>query len=174
MKWIEVILSFLRDGFSSKVDMNALVFETPGIDAELALKEVDALIEWNKERKAWNERRIRAKMASAGDSTIPRGFSIGDFGLDEDEVLQLQAEFNGEEDDSDAEDGQRRISTDDIVGEERKRRAKGRELDETNRNSEPDKPQMVELPKLVPVFVEVLRDDLSQKVVMEKNFSQPI
>ena len=169
MKWIEVILAFLRDGFSSKVDMNTLVFSTPGVDVPVALHEIDALIQWNKDRKAWNERRIRAKMASAGESTVPQGgFSVVDFGLDEDEVLHLQAESEDEED-SDSDSGHRKGSgaKDDLVEQERKRRAKkGDEVkDETSRRSEPAKPEVVELLKLVPVFVDGLRKDLSKMVV---------
>ena len=171
MKWIEVILLFLRDGFSSKVDMNALVFETPGIDTAVALKEIESLIQWNKDRKAWNERRLRAKMARAGDSTVPQGgFSAGDFGLDEDEILYLQADFSEDEDeDEDGSDLEIGTKRDNPVEKERKRRAKERSnsgKDETSRSSEPAKPKLVELPKLVPAFVDRLRDDLSQMVAM--------
>ena len=167
MKWIEIILSFLRNGFSSKVDMNALVFQTPGINTSLALKEIDSLIQWNKDRKIWNERRLRAKMASAGESTIPGGgFSVGDFGLDEDEVLHLQADFS-EEEDSDSDGPIKSTNGRDDVEMERRRRAKNSEgwKDETSRSSEPVKPEMMEIVKLVPFFVDVLRMDLSVNVV---------
>jgi len=178
MKWIEVILSFLRDGFASKVDMNALVFSTPGLDVPVALREIDTLIQWNKDRKAWNERRLRAKMASAGESTVPQaGFSVADFGLDEDEVLHLQAESEGEEE-SDEESGQHKssLAKDDFVGQERRRRAKqGIETkDETSRRSEPKKPEVVELLKLVPVFVDSLRGDLSRMVVVADTVDTPV
>lgn len=182
MKWIEVILSFLRDGFSSKLDMNALVFETPGINTHVAMKEIDALIQWNKDRKAWNERRLRAKMASAGDDTMPQGgFSVGDFGLDEDEVLHLQADMSdGEESDTEGhntpplDSKNKDIDKDDWVEKERKKRAKGREKDETSRGSEPVKPDMKELVKLVPVFVNSLRDDLSKMVVTEETLEKAV
>jgi hypothetical protein len=173
MKWIEVILSFLRDGFSSKVDMNVLVFETPGINTELALQEIDALIQWNKDRKAWNERRIRAKMASAGNDTMPQGgFTVGDFGLDEDEVMLLQADMSESEEDSDGDEAHKsELPKDDLVEKERKRRAKGRTnaTDETSRRSEPEKPKMVELVKLVPVFVDNLRSDMGEVIITEDN-----
>jgi hypothetical protein len=167
MKWIELILSFLRDGFSSKVDMNALVFQTSGINISLALNEIDSLIEWNKDRKIWNERRLRAKMASAGESTIPQGgFSVGDFGLDEDEVLLLQADFS-EGEDSDSEGPLKPTNgKDDVVEMERRRRkSSGAGKDEMSRSSEPLKPEVVEILKLVPVFVDLLRQDLSVQVV---------
>jgi hypothetical protein len=181
MKWIEVILSFLRDGFRSKVDMNALIFETPGINTTIAMSEVDALIQWNKDRKAWNERRLRAKMASAEDSTVPQGgFSAGDFGLDEDEVLHLQADISEDEVDSDEEDsGRSHSSREDLVEMERRRRVKSRKgrrsvTDETSRRSEPKKPEAVELQKLVKPFVDGLRDDLSQTVVSEKTVDDAV
>ena len=170
MKWIEVILSFLRNGFSSKIDMNALVFSTPNVDITVALHEIDTIIQWNKDRKTWNERRLRAKMASAGESTVPHGgFSVGDFGLDEDEVLHLQAESEDEVD-SDEETGHDKSGgpNNDLVEQERRRRAKkkGKETkDETSRRSEPVKPEVVELLKLVPKFVDELRGDLSKMVV---------
>jgi hypothetical protein len=174
MRWIEIILSFLRNGFTSKVDMNVLVFETPGVDTDIALKEIDALIQWNKDRKAWNERRIRAKMASAGESTVPQaGFSVKDFGLDEDEVLHLQADLDSEGDDSDAEQKQ---FAGDIVEEERRKRKKEKSggKDETSRRSEPVKPVMVEIVKLVPVFVDRLREDLDQRVVTGEKVGEAV
>jgi hypothetical protein len=157
MKWIEIILSFLRNGLTSqKIDMNRLIFNTPGVDIPLALQELDTLIQWNKNRKEWNARRIQAKLAGAGESTVPRGdFSVGDFGLDEDEVYELAAE--SDDDEEEHHDGG------DIIELERKRRV--RERDETSRRSEPVKPVVRELAKLVPVFVEALRADLSKEVV---------
>lgn len=181
MKWIEVILSFLRDGFSSKIDMNRLVFETPEIDTDIAMTEIEALIQWNKDRKAWNEKRIRAKMASAGETTVPQGgFTVGDFGLDEDEVLLLQADMSeGEDSDSEGHhtpvlDTESTFDKDDWVEKERKKRAKGREKDVTSRGSEPVKPDVTELVKLVPVFVNRLRDDLSKRVVTEETVDKAV
>jgi hypothetical protein len=178
MKWIELILSFLRNGFSSKVDMNALVFQTPGINISLALKEIDSLIQWNKDRKIWNERRLRAKMASAGESTTPQGgFSVGDFGLDEDEVLYLQADFS-EGEDSDSEGPLKFTSETDDIEMERRRQSKekntGAGKDETSRSSEPVKPEVVEILKLVPVFVDVLRVDMSANVVTEEKLDKAV
>lgn len=108
-------------------------------------------------------------MGSAGESTVPQaGFSVGDFGLDEDEVLHLQAESDDEEDE-DEDSGHHKNSgvNDNFVEQERRRRAKqGSETkDETSRRSEPKKPEVVELLKLVPVFVDGLRGDLSRMVV---------
>jgi hypothetical protein len=178
MKWIEIILSFLRNGLGSTVDMNALVYQTPGIDISLALKEVDSLIQWNKDRKLWNERRLQAKMASAGDSTMPQGgFSAGDFGLDEDEVLHMQAESDDEGLESDFEDDHHdHNEKDDFISQERKRRAKKKKewVDETSRSSEPTKPKVVELAKLVPVFVEGLRDDLSKTIITEQTVDRAV
>jgi Domain of unknown function in PX-proteins (DUF3818) len=180
MKWIEVILSFLRNGFSSKVDMNRLVFETPGVDTTVALSEIDALIQWNKDRKAWNERRLRAKMASAEDSTVPQGgFSVADFGLDEDEVLHLQADISEDEeyDSEDEDSGKSSSSRDDLVEMERRRRVKSRRkrsVDETSRRSEPAKPEVVELTKLVGVFVDGLRSDLSKTIVTEETVDHAV
>jgi len=177
MKWIEIILSFLRNGLGSTVDMNALVFETPGIDISLALQELDSLILWNKDRKLWNERRLRAKIASAEDGTIPQGgFSAGDFGLDEDEVLHMQAESDDEGFDSDDEDHHHaQAEKDDFVAEERKGRAKKKGwVDETNRSSEPVKPKITELAKLVPFFVEGLRGDLNKTILTEETVDRAV
>jgi len=115
-------------------------------------------------------------MASAGDSTVPQGgFSVGDFGLDEDEVLNMQAESDDEAVDSDLEE-EHHDEKDDFIGQERKRRAKEKKgwTDETSRSSEPVKPKVTELLKLVPVFVEGLRDDLSQLVVTEEIVDQAV
>ena len=46
--------------------------------------------------------------------------------------------------------------------------------DETSRSSEPVKPEMVEILKLVPVFVDVLRVDLSVKIVAEEKVDNAV
>ena len=85
--------------------------------------------------------------------------------------MHLQADFSEGEDDSDSEEGfKNTTSKDDIIEMERLRRVKTRarmssRKDETRRSSEPDKPEMVEIVKLVPIFVNGLREDLSYKVV---------
>jgi Domain of unknown function in PX-proteins (DUF3818) len=162
MNWVDIILSFLRNGLTSHMDMNALVFHTPGINVPLVLAEIASLVEWNKDRKVWNERRLRAKFARAGEPTIPQGgFSPGDFGLDEDEILQLQADCDYESPDSEMDDHD---DPDDFIALERKRRVK-RMMDETSRKNEPVKPRVTELLKLVPVFVDGLREDLGRRVI---------
>jgi len=179
MRWIEIILAFLRDGFTSQVDMTTLVYETPGVNTDVVMNEIDALIQWNRDRKAWNEWRIRAKMASAGESTVPQaGFTVGDFGLDEDEVLHLHADMtDGEEEDSDGEGGGRRFGgSDDLVEQERRQRIKEKTglKDETSRGSEPVNPEMVEIAKLVPIFVDRLRQDLDQRVVTGQKIQKAV
>jgi len=144
------------------MDMNTLVFHTPGIDVPVVLREIRSLVDWNRDRKAWNQLRLRAKLARAGEPTVPQGgFSPGDFGLDEDEILQLQADSDYESPDSDLDEHD---DADDLIALERKRRAKMM-LDEVTRKNEPVKPQVTELLKLVPGFVDGLREDLGRRVI---------
>jgi len=92
MGWLEDILEFLRHGpKGGKLDMNALfqgAADVKQIDKALAIKEINALIKWQQERKKWHSDKTRQKMAAEG--TNPEGpapgskaFKSSDFGLNE-------------------------------------------------------------------------------------------
>lgn len=99
MGWLEEILSFLRNGPKSgkKLDMNGL-FEAAAargvIDADKAKAEIDAIVQWQHQRRKWHNDKTKQKMAGAGhgapngtkahwSTNGPAGISPGDFGIND-------------------------------------------------------------------------------------------
>jgi hypothetical protein len=95
MGWLEEILAFLRHGPRSgrKLDMNKLfqkAVKNDAIDPAKAMKEIDALIDWQTRRRKWHQDKTRQKMGG-GDSaaakrgswagTAPGGLTPKDFGI---------------------------------------------------------------------------------------------
>jgi hypothetical protein len=92
MGWMEGILEFLRNGpKGGKLDMNALfqgAVDMGQINKEEAIKEIDALIKWQEERKKWHQDKTRQKMAADGTIGVEAApgsttFRGSDFGLNE-------------------------------------------------------------------------------------------
>ncbi|KAK9366414.1 hypothetical protein V1509DRAFT_629816 [Lipomyces kononenkoae] len=192
MLWIEDILRFLRDGPKSTVDMNELFSmatmtevipleadEKVTVDRDLLMKEIDSMIEWNRQRKAWREQRVRDKLRegqrrangedvddeqigedgmdeSEWKKTIPQLLKGGDFGLHDDDLEDLAIDHSNMSSDESEDDDDEWL---DPV--EYERRARARRNRRHGRNGEPPKPTTVEIPKLVGPFVEQLRMVLS-------------
>ena len=94
MGWLEGILEFLRHGpKGGKLDMNALfqgAVDMSQIDRDAAVAEINALVEWQEERKKWHQDKTRQKMAAegagAGAVEVSPGsqtFRSSDFGINE-------------------------------------------------------------------------------------------
>lgn len=94
MGWLEGILDFLRHGpKGGKLDMNALfqgAVDMSQITKSVAIEEINALINWQKERKRWHHDKTRQKMAAEGSGSgsidgLPglETFRSSDFGLNE-------------------------------------------------------------------------------------------
>ncbi|KAK9496229.1 hypothetical protein V1508DRAFT_347229 [Lipomyces doorenjongii] len=188
MLWIEEILRFLRDGPKSTVDMNELFIdataaevissqtdEKVAVDKDRLMKEIDSMIEWNRQRKAWREKKLRDKLREGqrrvnGENvddeeideddidetewkkTLPQLLRGGDFGLRDEDLEDLaidQSNLSGGESEDDDEEWLDSI--------EYERRARARRNRRGGRNGEPTKPTTVEIPKLVGPFVERLR-----------------
>lgn len=165
MGWIEGILDFLRNGpAGGTMDINALFQGAAGagqIDRDLALAEVNQLIQWQEDRKRWHLNKTRQKMAAEGTSgdTVPgmTTFKGADFGLDEadledltisDEASDASDEYSGDED------------ADDPIALERRRRTK--KQDQLRRSAgEPIKPELTEILKLADPFNSMLRHVLA-------------
>lgn len=166
MGWLEGILEFLRHGpKGGKLDMNALfqgAVDMGQIDRSIAINEINALVQWQGDRKKWHQGKTRQKMAAEGSSSISRPaisepppgsttFSSSDFGLDESDLADLGSlspfSSEGEEDEEDDADP---------ISSERKRRAK--KQDHLRRSAgEPVKPLIKELPKMKESFLAMLR-----------------
>ncbi|KAH7060470.1 hypothetical protein B0J12DRAFT_649076 [Macrophomina phaseolina] len=168
MGWIEGILEFLRKGppGGGKLDMNGLFqqgLEQGTIEKQTAIREINSLIKWQTARKKWHQDKTRRKMAQGGDEGADLvgmgigGFRSSDFGLNADDLADLNIE--DEDDDADSMEG----SDDDpdpIVAERNRRLRRREQLKSTA--GEPQKPQVSELRKLHPSFLSMLRSVLAE------------
>ncbi|KAK9476561.1 hypothetical protein V1514DRAFT_336562 [Lipomyces japonicus] len=188
MLWIEEILRFLREGPNGTIDMNDLVNEVTLktsnnfdeiVDRDVLINEVDSLIDWNKQRKLWREKKLRDRLRegdrrAAGENvddeeidsedideaewkaTIPQLLRGGDFGLHDDDLDEFAVDQDVMSSDEDE------IDEADLLDPiEYERRARARKHRRGGRNSEPLKPVAVEIPKVVEAFMERLRIILS-------------
>jgi hypothetical protein len=164
MGWIEGILEFLRKGpKNGTLNVNAL-FEggvSAGvIDKDKTIAEIDSLIAWQEARKKWHNDKTRQKMAAegqAGSDMMPAAmnFSSADFGLDEDELEEMNM-VDGSDSEMDAEEEDEL----DPIAAERRRRAK--QQDRLRRSAgEPTKPPVSESHKLKENFLVMLREVLA-------------
>ncbi|KAK7540711.1 uncharacterized protein J3D65DRAFT_616264 [Phyllosticta citribraziliensis] len=169
MGWIEGILEFLRKGPSSgrKLDMNALVagaLEAGVIEKTAAIKEINSLIKWQAARKKWHSDKTRQKMAQGGDEggEVMMGMGIGgfkssDFGLHADDIEDLNIDADDSETYSDEDSDE---DADPIIAERKRRARRAEQL--KSKSGEPPKPQVVELRKLHPAFLNMLRSVLAE------------
>lgn len=163
MGWIEDILEFLRKGpKNGKLNINAL-FEgavSMGIvDKETVIAEVDKLIAWQEARKKWHHDKTRQKMAaesSTGFDAILSSFNSSDFGLDQEDLEELDYD---EQDESDEEE--EAADEEDPIEAERRRRAKRRDR-LRRRAGEPEKPPVSEIHKMQENFIVMLRQVLAE------------
>ncbi|SMQ45922.1 unnamed protein product [Zymoseptoria tritici ST99CH_3D7] len=166
MTWIEGILDFLRNGpKGGKLDMNALfqgAVDSNQIDRNLALQEINSLIKWQTARKRWHSDKTRQKMASAGGDSSDMGglaatFKPSDFGLNPQDLQDLDMGDEDDDEDSESEDD----DGEDPIGAERKRRQKRQDMLKRTAG-EPIKPEIQELHKMMPSFLAMLRMTLAE------------
>ncbi|KAI9740392.1 MAG: hypothetical protein M1834_004972 [Cirrosporium novae-zelandiae] len=152
MGWIEDILEFLRLGpKGGKLDMNALfqgAVDAGQVDSEKAIAEIDSLIRWQECRKKWHIQKTKQKMAVQSNQP-GQMFKSSDFGLDEADLEDL----NMVDDESDTEDEESDEDSDELVAERRRRLRAHAGM--------PEKPEVPELEKLKPGFLDLLRGVLA-------------
>lgn len=178
MGWLEGILEFLRHGpKGGKFDMNALfqgALDMGTINRDTAVSELNALIAWQMARKKWHQDKTRRKMAAEGTgegtasmasrtnaSGAAAGFKSSDFGLNDMDIQDLGLgpdDLSSESEDDDAMDA---AEAADPIAAERRRRARLQEA-LRSRAGEPVKPEVSELPKMMPGFVTMLRMVLAE------------
>ncbi|KAF2204196.1 hypothetical protein GQ43DRAFT_365136 [Delitschia confertaspora ATCC 74209] len=171
MGWLEGILEFLRHGprGGGKLDMNALfqnAMDSGIIDKKKAIREINSLIRWQTARKKWHQDKTRQKMASGGGDEhgdIMEGFTsafkTSDFGLNEMDLQDLELDDDGAYDDSESEEELDDMQ--DPIAAERKRRARAQEK-LRSKAGEPKKPPIIELKKIHPSFLSMLRSVLAE------------
>ena len=164
MGWVDGILTFLKEGpKGGKLDMNTLLrvsLDSGTIDGQDAITEINRLVKWQIARKRWHLNKTRQKMASEGPQDLLPGmnaFRVGDFGLDEQDLVELELDEEDEENSSDSEWEDEL----DPIAAEGKRRLKERER-LRSRAGEPKKPQISELKKLHPGFLGMVRSVLAE------------
>ena len=161
--------------------------EMKQVNKAAAIAEIDALIKWQEERKKWHQDKTRQKMAAQNHTpnstteltsattqpngtidlppsdttttTTPTRFRTSDFGLDEQDVADLQAEYSNDDDPSASDDNDDADSIgngrDPIVSERRRRT---RAQDHLRRTAgEPVKPEVKELRGMREGFLSMLR-----------------
>lgn len=170
MGWLEGILEFLRHGpAGGKLDMNALfqgACDMGTIDKTEAINEINALIKWQEERKKWHQDKTRQKMAaetgpaSVNGAVPPPGsstFKSSDFGLNEDDLAEMQGDESSEEEEDEEEEN----GGGDPIANERKRRKKAQ--DRLRRTAgEPVKPAIKQLGAMREGFLVMLRMVLAE------------
>lgn len=171
MSWVELILTFLRDGASQQLDLEMIFDKTSGLNKEQVLNEVDACIKWNGKMKVWRQERLQKKMAADQSSAaasggggsesaqIPMGTISGaDFGLDQNDL----DEFLYEDSDGDEELEE---AIDDLDPLEAEIKRKKRSLAKLQRRyGEPSMPEVSEVYKMIPLFKQSLRTVLANTV----------
>ena len=170
MGWLEGILEFLRKGpAGGKLDMNALLqgaVAANQVDKSLVISEIDALVEWQMDRKKWHQDKTRRKMATGNDTTSSGSGAIGglaglkssDFGIEEADIRGLglgDGDMSDEDEDNEDDSGDEAENADPIAAE-RKRRGRLQEALKS-RAGEPKKPAVSEVGKLMDGFVSMLR-----------------
>ncbi|CCG81519.1 PX domain protein [Taphrina deformans PYCC 5710] len=162
MSWVELILTFLREGAAKHLDLEKMIVECPNLDQDLAISEIDACIRWNGKMKIWRQERLRKRMAADQDtvnespSTALSALSGADFGLDQNDLDELLYE----ESDGDEELEEEIDDFDPLEAEmRRKKKAAGRL---SRRYGEPEMPVVREVYKLTGMFGDAVRDVLAQ------------
>jgi len=176
MGWVEGILAFLKlgpGGGGHALDMNAMfraAIDSGAVDSARAVTEIMRLVKWQVSRKRWHAAKTQQKMAHGGpadDAAAANGppgfnaFSVADFGLNEQDLEELELDEDDEVSSSESEADDDELEAADPIAAERKRRLKERE--KLRRSAgEPKKPTVVELKKLHPPFVDMLRAVLAE------------
>lgn len=169
MSWVELILTFLREGAAQQIDLDSIFVSTPGLDQAKALEEIDACVKWNGRMKVWRQERLQKKMAAQADSSnptqtdssnnqsknessIPTGTISGaDFGLNQNDLDEMLYE------DSDGDD-ELEEAIDELDPLEAELRRKKRDLAKLQRRyGEPEMPKVSEVYKLAGAFQVELR-----------------
>lgn len=155
LSWVQVILSFLRDGTAKELDLDAIFDACEGLDHGLAVREIDSCSQWNTAMKAWRQKRLEQRVGDV--SSVPTAALSGtDFGLDQNDLDEMW-----DDDESDGEE-EMEESMDDLDPLEAEMKRKKRALRRSQRRfGEPEMPVLKEVYKMAPLFKAQLRTILA-------------
>ncbi|GAA6024973.1 hypothetical protein JCM10207_008123 [Rhodosporidiobolus poonsookiae] len=170
MSWIELFINFVRDGLPSPVSLDFLL-PAGGKDRKEVLAEVDALIEYHRKLKVAHHERMRKRMIKGQDvdKDADAAFVAGvmqnlHIGTVMDDVNDVEAEEDEEEEEEEGE-----ASSDEDVEDAPPLPPKaGAAPSPPSQSRQPrkkdrapiDPPKLSIIPTLVPVFVELVREEL--------------
>ncbi|BGP17909.1 hypothetical protein JCM10213_003916 [Rhodosporidiobolus nylandii] len=179
MSWIELFINFVRDGLPSPVSLDFLL-PVGGKEREEVLAEVDALVEYHRKLKAAHHERMKKRLVKGQelDKDADAAFVAGvmqnlHIGNVMDDVHDVE---NEDSDDEAAEEEAQASSDDEPEADEHDRTPRPPPKAGGNRSPPVvpskqsrkkdrvpiDPPKLVHIPRLVPIFVELVRGELSQ------------
>jgi hypothetical protein len=172
MKWIELFINFVRSGLPSPVSLDFLLPVVPSERAELFV-EVDAIIEYHRKLKAAHHERMRRRMIRGEGQEADKDAAFVSGVMENLHIGGVMGDIGDDRAESSEEGG----SDDDSEEEEEEDVGKGKALPSIPGGLEPipksksgrrrDRipilpPTLVLIPRLVPVFVELVRDELEE------------
>ncbi|POY76521.1 hypothetical protein BMF94_0362 [Rhodotorula taiwanensis] len=173
MAWIELFINFVRDGLPSSVSLDFLL-PVGGTEREEVLAEVDAIVEYHRKLKLAHHERMKKRLVKGDDldKDVDAAFVAGvmqNLNLDGvmSDVHDVEAEES--EDEADAYSSSEEESVDAPEADEAPQQAggpgepavpvrQGRKKDRV----QIDPPRLHHIPQLVPVFVELVRNELDE------------
>ncbi|GAA5893081.1 hypothetical protein JCM5296_003068 [Sporobolomyces johnsonii] len=171
MAWIELFINFVRDGLPSPISLDFLL-PVGGQEREAVLQEVDAIVEYHRRLKLAHHERMTKRLAKGRESERDADAAFVANVMDNlhisgmmDDVNDVEAE--GSEDEAQEEEGE--ASSDDENEQAPKPAWKSNNPFLKAVPSPPprkkdrapiDPPKLVHIPKLVPLFVELVRTEL--------------
>ncbi|GAA5977052.1 hypothetical protein JCM10908_004837 [Rhodotorula pacifica] len=180
MAWIELFINFVRDGLPSPVSLDFLL-PVGGKEREEVLAEVDAIVEYHRKLKLAHHERMKKRLVKTGadnDKDVDAAFVAGvmqNLHIDGvmDDMHDVEAEDSDEEaayySSSEEDEGEGEAPEADeppppaVPGKDEPpavpgRNGGGRKKDRV----QIDPPRLEHIPKLVPVFVELVRNELDE------------
>ncbi|GAA5913816.1 hypothetical protein JCM6882_007707 [Rhodosporidiobolus microsporus] len=178
MSWIELFINFVRDGLPSPVSLDFLL-PVGGKEREEVLEEVDALVEYHRKLKAAHHERMKKRMIKGEDldKDADAAFVAGvmqnlHIGTVMDDVHDVEAEGSEDEAEEEGEASSDEDGLEDPPPLPPKATGSGSAASPSSvqhpkqsrkKDRAPiDPPKLQHIPQLVPVFVELVRNELAQ------------
>ncbi|GAA6038123.1 hypothetical protein JCM8097_007558 [Rhodosporidiobolus ruineniae] len=173
MAWIELFINFVRDGLPSPVSLDFLL-PVGGKEREDVLSEVDALVEYHRKLKAAHHERMRKRLVKGEelDKDADAAFVAGvmqnlHIGGVMDDVNDVEADGSDEDVDDDAagssdDEEDEAPAVPPKAGQPSVPRVVAPKQPRKKDRAPIEPPRLEHIPAMVPVFVELVRNELNQ------------
>ncbi|KAM0789993.1 hypothetical protein ACM66B_005323 [Microbotryomycetes sp. NB124-2] len=177
MKWIELFINFVRDGLPTPVSLDYLL-PVGGQERQEIMDEVDEIVEYHRKLKVAHHERMKKRMmkGQTTDADADAAFVAGvldnlHLGSMMGDVADAAAEDTDEEDDEDdsSEDSGPDVNKP-LPNEPRLEVLPNKKADKRDKVIEP--PKLKHVPQLVPLFVELVREELHKGTLQAQTSSQ--